>query len=366
MTIPPSFFTIHKRGCVPCASLCLILKIRRGNLNDCVYLTGEWVVPSPHLRLITRSEDVWLCCAVRGVSRWRRTGRSPRLQGRASPRRQLSARVAVTTPSGALTFLWQVTFFFSPLNINRAVPLESALYFFPADATCAVLIWEYPELLIWRRIQAGIEDGDRGVVLVSTVMESEVNPTTPILAYWDCAHAHSLNACVRACVCARVPVCVCLCACVCVHPWEVLERLTSGGVCLPWLEHCVVTARTLLATAVMTSWSRCRGARSHHSTTMSASSRTRGVSQRCPAPFKGRVRGPGAHCVLCPQRRDRGEIGEERGGEVSAADTVTVDGQALKTKTVATDNWDRSYAPSVLLLTGFGSLWRKTSSRVIA
>ena len=150
--------------------------------TDCAYLTGERVVPSPHLRLITRSEDVWMCCAVRGVSRWRRTGRSPRLQGRASPRRQLSARVVRSLD----IFLWQVTFFFfsfSPLNINRAVPLESASHFFPADATCAVLIWEYPELLIWRRIHAGIEDGDRGVVLVSTVMESKVNPTTPILAY---------------------------------------------------------------------------------------------------------------------------------------------------------------------------------------
>ena len=80
------------------------------------------------------------------------------------------------------------------------------------------------------------------------------------------------------------------------------------------------------------------------------------MSQRRPAPFKGRVRGPGAHCVLCPHRR-----GEERRGEVS--DTVTVDGQALKTKTAAADNWDRSHAPSVLLLTRFGSLWRKTSSR---
>lgn len=34
----------------------------------CAHLTGVRVVPSPPLRLITCSEDVWMRCAVGGVS----------------------------------------------------------------------------------------------------------------------------------------------------------------------------------------------------------------------------------------------------------------------------------------------------------
>lgn len=34
----------------------------------CAHLTGVLVVPSPPLRLITCSEDVWMRCAVGGVS----------------------------------------------------------------------------------------------------------------------------------------------------------------------------------------------------------------------------------------------------------------------------------------------------------